>query len=307
MSATIVILGAGGRLGAALVRAWRAVLPAGVTLRALPRTALDLAQPLALEAFLRELEGTRWVINCAGLTSLEACEANPQLAWQVNADAVGTLARSCAQVGTRLLHFSTDYVFDGTWHRSYREDDIPSPLSVYGASKFAGEEQVLAADAPHLVARVSWVFGPDRPAFPDFMLQRALAGESLAAVSDKWSSPTYTLDVADWLAPFVLQDRSIPGGIYHLCNSGVCTWRDYAQATMDLAHELHLLPIAREVAPLPMSAMTSWTGQRPVYTPLATEKISAQLGYSPRPWLEALRDFLQTKKSPAPGSPALVA
>lgn len=293
MPSKIVVIGAGGRLGAALVRTWRQKLEGGHEIHAWPKSALNLADPVAVEEFLPTLSGADWLINAAGLTSLEACEANPQLAWQVNTDAVGRLARGCEEMGVRFLHFSTDYVFSGQGDRPYTEDDLCEPLSVYGSSKFAGEQQVLAASGEHIVARVSWVFGPDRPAFPDFMLSRAQAGETLAAVADKWASPTYTLDVADWLAPFVANERRIPGGIYHLCNTGVCTWQEYAQFTIEAAHELGLLPHPRRVEPLPMTAMTAWTGRRPVFTPLATEKIAALMGTPPRPWQEALRNYLK--------------
>jgi dTDP-4-dehydrorhamnose reductase len=292
MPAKIVVLGSGGRLGAALERTWRQNLGARATVFGVPKSALDLADPVAVEGFVNTLSEGDWVVNAAGLTSLEACEANPQLAWQVNADAVGRLCRGCQSAGARFLHFSTDYVFSGEAERPYTEAAACEPLSVYGASKFAGEQQVLAAGAEHVVARVSWVFGPDRPAFPDFMLNRAMAGEPLAAVADKWASPTYTLDVAEWLEPFISGARLIPGGIYHLCNSGFCTWRDYAQATVDIAVELGVLPHPAEVGPLPMTAMTTWTGRRPVFTPLATEKMTQLIGSAPRPWQEALRDYL---------------
>ncbi len=291
MTPRILILGAGGRLGSALTRVWkealgdRAILP-------IPRSALDLSNPLAIESFLTDLDGVGWIVNCAGATNLEFCEADPQLAWQVNADTPGTLARGCAAAGIRFLHFSTDYVFDGSKRTPFLETDTPSPLSVYGASKFAGEQQVLSASPDHMVARVSWVFGPDRPAFPDFMVEHAFTGENLSAVDDKWASPTYTLDIANWLLPFLSGNIPLPGGIYHLCNSGCCTWREYAEATLEIARETGLPVRTTRVNPIPMSAMTSWTAPRPVFTVLDLEKITTLLGKPPRPWTEAMRDHL---------------
>lgn len=299
MKSSIVILGAGGRLGAALTRQWQnsgqnsPALSSGISIRGLTRSELDLADPLAVENFCRDLSGVQWLVNCAGATNLEACEANPQLAWQVNADAVGHLARACSSTGTRLLHFSTDYVFDGKKQTPYLESDPTEPLGVYAASKQAGEAQVLAADPAHVVARVSWVFGPDRPAFPDFMLDRARRESSLSAVADKWACPTYTLDVADWLRPFLLEDNSeLPGGLYHLCNSGVCTWQEYAQAALDAAAALGCPLQTQSVLPAKMSDMTPWTAPRPVFTAMNTEKFAALCPIPLRSWTEALQEHI---------------
>ncbi len=133
------------------------------------------------------------------------------------------------------MHVSTDYVFDGLASRPYREEDAAKPISVYGKTKRLGEELLLQSSADHLVIRVSWVFGPDKPSFIDLLLDRAIGQEEVAAIDDKFSAPTYTVDFAQWIRPLLFE---LPiGGILHLCNSGGCSWREYAQCAVDAARQ----------------------------------------------------------------------
>src|SRR5439155_2804225 len=187
----IVILGVGGRLGAALLREYRDKFDvAGFNHRQLNLS--DLA------AVREKLRNTRFdiLINAAGFTKVDLCETQPDRAFLINAEAPRVVAEICDEKNARLIHFSTDYVFGGERREPYTEEDQASPISVYGESKLAGENNVLAAKSQNLVVRVSWVFGPDRPSFIDAMIQQAQENDEVDAVADKFSTPTYTLEIA---------------------------------------------------------------------------------------------------------------
>jgi dTDP-4-dehydrorhamnose reductase len=283
----ILITGAGGRLGAALARAWSAggegVLPFG-------RAELDLAQPETLRQTL-EAADFDVLVNCAALTNVDYCEQHPEEAHRINGEAVRTMAEVCTRKGARCIHISTDYVFDGAKREPYLESDAAEPISHYGASKLAGECALLETSADHLAVRVSWVFGPDRPSFIDQMLMKARQDESAAAIADKWAVPTYTEDVPTLLHPF-LRERRI-GGTLHLCNGGGCTWQEYGQHALDYAHRLRLPLRARTVAPLQMAELKAFIANRPPYTVMSTAKLTALGGAAPRPWQEAVEAYIR--------------
>ena len=226
---------------------------------------------------------------------MDWCELHEADANQINARAVAELGRVCAERGVRCLHVSTDYVFDGLASRPYTESDPAVPISVYGKAKLLGEELLLGTDQDHLVIRVSWVFGPDKPSFLDWALDQALNRETVAAIDDKVSSPTYTLDFVQWIRPLLFE---LPmGGIVHLCNPGGCSWREYAQWAIDSAREDGVRFKAHEIQPITLDSMSAFLARRPIYTVLATGKFSEKTGLSLRPWKDAVRDFVRWKFS----------
>lgn len=282
----MLIFGAGGRLGAALAREYSS----SWDVRALGRKEADLSNPDAV-ADLVHAEKPAVVINSAAMTNVDVCETERDLARTVNADAPGAMARACTDCGARLIHISTDYVFSGKADQPYDEDAEPDPISWYGRTKLEGEEQVLAAGDRHAVARVSWVFGPDRDSFVDKALQQSLRGEPVKAVADKWSSPTYTFDVAQALA--ALCADAAPGGIYHVCNRGVCTWRDWAEEGIKAASELGLPVQTKSVEPLKLSDIKAMVAARPVYSPMSCGRIEELLGRPLRSWQEAVEAYVR--------------
>ena len=172
MSQTIVVTGAGGRLGAALVRQWKAAKEDVIGLK---RADLDLSRPEQMRDALESLDfGV--LVNCAAQTNVDRCETHFDEAMRINAQAVGELAEICQEKGARCIHISTDYVFDGEKETPYTEEDQAQPISRYGESKLAGEFALLNVSSTNLVVRVSWVFGPDRPSFVDQVLQKARTG-----------------------------------------------------------------------------------------------------------------------------------
>jgi len=288
MARRIVIVGSGGRLGAALVREWRAL---GDEVLGLNRELLDLADYRQIHDRLDPLDFDV-LVNCAAITNVDLCEREEELAFRVNSGAVAKLADVCARKRARCVHISTDYVFDGEKREPYTEDDEPNPISKYGASKLAGERGLHAVADKHLAVRVSWVFGPDRPSFIDQILQRALEHDRVEAIADKVSVPTFTLDAAKLLRPLT-EDAAIDG-VIHLCNTGACSWQEYGQHALDCAIAAGAPLRARKVEPLKLAEMTAFVARRPVYTPLSTANYTRLTGITPRPWQEAVEEYVRT-------------
>jgi dTDP-4-dehydrorhamnose reductase len=281
----IVILGTGGRLGAALLHEYRDKFEVA----GFDRTQLDLSDMNGVRERLQET-GFDVLINAAGFTKVDLCETQPDRAFLINAEAPRVLAGICGEMGSRLIHFSTDYVFDGEKREPYTEGDEAAPISIYGESKLAGEKNVLAAQDRNLVVRVSWVFGPDRPSFIDAMIKGAQESERIDAIADKFSAPTYTRDIAEMLPQFF--ERGVDGGILHFANAGQCSWQEYAQWALDSCHNAGLPLRARTVGAGKLENMTNWIARRPVYSVLSTAKYTKLTGISPRPWREAVSDYI---------------
>lgn len=302
----IVVLGAGGRLGAALMREFRP----RYDVAGFDHAQLDLSN---LEGLREKVAATTFdvLINAAAFTNVDACETERGRAFLINGEAPGVLAEICNEKDAKLIHFSTDYVFDGEKRAPYTEEDRANPISAYGESKLAGEKNVLAAENGHLVVRVSWVFGPDRPSFIDAMIKRAQQDEKIDAISDKFSTPTYTLDIARMLQQFF--DRSVAGGILHFANAGKCSWQEYAQWALDCCRDAGIPLKGRTVGALKLSEMTRlrqpafaqgsggsrgsggqapWVARRPVYSVLSTAKYTELTGTAPRAWREAVADYI---------------
>jgi dTDP-4-dehydrorhamnose reductase len=305
----IVITGAGGRLGAALLREYRGKFETA----GFDRAQLDLAN---LDEVRRQLMAIDFdvLINAAAFTSVDLCESQREQAFLINAEAPCVLAEICRDKDAKLIHFSTDYVFDGEKREPYTEEDKPRPISVYAESKRAGEENVLAmqdrstsakaAADRHLVVRVSWVFGPDRPSFVDAMIKRAREEEHIDAIADKFSAPTYTADIAkmlervlaDWSRHAAVPDGLRAGrlqGILHFANAGECSWQEYAQFALDCCRSFGVPLKAKAVGAIKLRDMKTWVARRPVYSVLSTAKYIALTGTAPRNWRDAVGEYLK--------------
>ena len=286
----ILILGAGGRLGGALTREYRGKFD----VVGLNHPQLDLARPEQVRDKLSPV-AFDLLINCAAMTNVDLCESQREQAFAINAEAPKVLAGICVEKKAKLIHFSTDYVFDGEKGQPYVETDRAKPISVYGESKRAGEENVLAIQDRHLVVRVSWVFGPDRPSFIDAMIKRAREEEEIDAVADKFSTPTYTRDIAGMLPSFF--DVDVAGGILHFANAGECGWQEYAQHTLDCCRASGLSLKAKTVGSKKISDMKNWIARRPVYSVLSTAKYAKLAGVTPRSWRDAVADYIERSYS----------
>ncbi len=292
----IVIIGASGRLGAALVRAYQGKFD----VTGFNHAQLDLANQSQIQDNLSPLE-FNLLINCAAMTDVDLCEQEIDQAFAINAEGPQLVARICRDKNAKMIHFSTDYVFDGEKREPYTECDAVKPISVYGESKRTGEKLVLqtqdrsasakATADRHLVIRVSWVFGPDRPSFVDAMIKRGREEEQINAVADKFSTPTYTSDIAEMLQSFFHVDA--PGGVLHFSNSGQCSWQEYAQHAIDCCHRLNIPLKVKTVGALTLADMKNWVARRPVYSVLSSAKYTQLIGTTPRSWRDAVSDYIE--------------
>ena len=285
MSRRIVIVGAGGRLGAALVREYaRDFEVVGFN-----HAQLDLGAPEQVRSTLESLDFDV-VINAAAQTKVDRCETHQDEAFALNAEAPRVLAAICRVKNARFIHISTDYVFDGEKREPYTEEDEARPISVYGESKREGERRALEADNRALIVRVSWVFGPDRPSFIDAILKKARDDDEISAVVDKYATPTYTLDICKLLKPLLMDHQE--RGLLHLANSGECNWQEYAQWALDCCHANGIPMKARKVGTTSLAEMKNFIAKRPVYSVLSNGKYQRVTGETPRHWRHAVADYV---------------
>jgi dTDP-4-dehydrorhamnose reductase len=226
------------------------------------------------------------LLNCAAHTGVDQCEDEPELANAINGYAVGYLAELSHEFHTKLVHFSTDFVFDGHIDRPYRPDDTPNALSAYGESKVLGERLVQQVSPPAwLIVRTAWLFGRHGHCFPRAIIDRARAGHPLKVVNDQKGCPTYAADLA--VAVLDLIDRSA-SGIWHLTNASPTTWFDFARAILT---EFSLPAAVTPISTNRWIEMRPKQAKRPAYSVLETSAYSALTGKQMRPWLDALRDY----------------
>lgn len=277
----VAITGTTGRVGAALARHFGD----GHEVMALPRGSFDFSDP---EGMSRRLDGLECdvLLNPGGLTSLEACEDSPELARQLNAEAPAHMAEWASRRGVRLVHFSTDYVFSGRNPGLRVESEPAEPRSVYGTSKLEGERRVLSHPG-HLVVRVSWVFGPEKPSFIDAVVRDALAGRPLSAVADKWSLPTHTADLSRCIEALLASGAE---GLFHACQSGEpASWHDLAEVAVERLLEEGRLEQRPVIGRAVLAETPAFRAERPRFTAMSTAKLSHLLGFEMRDWREAVR------------------
>lgn len=282
----IVIAGAAGRLGQALVKR----LSRDATVTGLARPQMDLHSAQSIRDALEPLDFDHLILPAA-MTAVDPCETDQEKAHAINAEAPKVIAEICSSKKAHMTHVSTDFVFDGLKPGFYTEADPVRPVSEYGASKLKGEEHVLTANPGHLVIRVSWLYGPGKPAFPEWIVDKACNGQSLALPTDKTGSPTFATDVAELLVPLLDESAS---GVFHLCNSGSCTWQQWGQACLDLAREAGAPLQCEAIAGNTMADIPVFLAKRPPNSAMSTAKYTAFTGIQPRPWHDALREHFAT-------------
>src|SRR5260221_3164217 len=275
----ILIIGSNGLLGSDLVDDW-----AGDT--SIPATSRD--------ADIRDLEQVRrlvsrhrpdWIILAAGYTDVDGSERDPDIAFAVNRDGTRNVSVVAREVGARLCYLSTDYVFDGASTRPYEPEDPVNPLNIYGASKVAGEHAVKEHADQWLIARTAWLIGANKSCFPEKMLQAADSQPELKVVADQGGSPTYTRDLAGAVRGLICTDAE---GIWHITNSGTCSWFEFARETLQLAgRSTRISPIS--------SAATGRLGRRTAYSALSPQILSSY-GILIRTWQGALQAYLADLK-----------
>jgi len=233
------------------------------------------------------------IVNAGAYTAVDQAENESEMAYAINADAPSILAESAEKIGARLLHISTDYVFDGRKHRPYTEKDQPSPLGIYGKSKLAGEQGVQKNCSNYIILRTAWVYGAyGNGNFVKTMLRLGKEREELKVVSDQIGTPTWTNDIAKAIVGLIMKLPTSPlQEIYHFTNSGVASWYDFSIAIFEEAKVLHFPLKVHRVSPI-STAEYPTLAQRPAYSVLSGEKISQILGARPPQWRISLREML---------------
>ncbi len=288
MGTRVIITGAAGQLGRELCT----TAPAAFDCIALTRADLDVSDPEAVATRLSEL-APELVINAAAYTAVDAAEKNEQQAFRINAEGPAHLARACSELGARLLHVSTDFVFDGRSGSPYTPDAPTAPLGVYGKSKLAGELAVREQQPQALILRTGWVYSRHGGNFVKTMLRLMAERDSLAVVADQVGTPTWARGLAQAL--WVAAENPAVSGILHWSDAGVCSWYDFALAIRDEALALGLLERSLPVHPI-TSADYPTPAQRPAYSVLAKESSWQALGLTGTHWRSQLRAMLEELK-----------
>jgi dTDP-4-dehydrorhamnose reductase len=249
---------------------------------------LDLTDYSKLEEFFYKNK-PHYLINCAAYTNVDRAEKEKELAFRINAEVPGKLAEISKKFITRIIHISTDYVFDGKNYRPYKEDDVPNPASVYARSKFEGENRILEYDNS-LIIRTSWLYGASGNNFVKTILKHGKEKKELRVIFDQVGSPTYAADLASAIMQIVglsvADEKNFVPGIYHYSNEGVCSWYDLAVEIINISGmDCKVIPIETWEYPLP--------ARRPLYSVLNKNKIKSTFKLVIPHWKESLNRFLK--------------
>lgn len=282
----ILLTGITGQLGQEL----QPILAPLGDLTRVGRDALDLANPEMIRQVMADVKPDI-VVNASAYTAVDKSESEPDLAMAVNGTGVGILAEETQKLGARLIHVSTDYVFDGSQSHPYQETDPTNPLGVYGKSKLAGEQAIEQVGGDYIILRTAWVYGVGGTGnFVKTMLRLGSSRQELRVVTDQVGSPTWTKDLAEAIASMI--QNAPESGIYHYTNSGVCSWYDFTIAIFEEAKALGFPLQVQRVAPITTPEYPT-PAKRPAYSVLSHGKISAVMGTYPPHWRHALRNMLK--------------
>jgi dTDP-4-dehydrorhamnose reductase len=281
----VLLTGAGGQAG----RAFGALCAQADALVALSHAQLDITDPAQVRRAV-QAHAPQWIVNAAAFTAVDAAESARAPAHDLNATAVGHLAAAARDAGARLLHISTDFVFDGEASRPYRPDAATAPLGVYGATKLAGEHAARAAAATSIIVRTSWVYAAYGQNFVRTMLRLMASKPEIRVVCDQIGSPTWATSLARVLWRMIEIDA--PTGIYHWSDAGVASWYDFAVAIQEEALQRGLLARAIPVLPIPAAEYPTPT-RRPHYSVLDTARTHTLTGMPAVHWRTQLRSMLE--------------
>lgn len=288
----LLLLGGNGQVGRELRRTLPALGHVVVATRAGAEgeLAADFDAPDSVGELVRRI-APDVVVNAVAHTAVDRAESEPDAAFRVNALAPAAIAQACAATGALLLHYSTDYVFDGSASRPYREDDVTAPLGVYGASKLAGEEAVRASGARHAILRTAWVYAAHGKNFLHTMLRLASERDELRVVADQIGAPTPAAWIADASARIVA--HGVPAsGTWHLVAAGETSWHGFAEAIIDEALAAGLL--ARRPRVLPITTADYPTpARRPAYSVLDTTRLRRDFGIAAPEWRDGLHAVIE--------------
>ena len=290
----LLLLGGNGQVGRELRRS---LLPLGELVVATrdggdADAAADFDAPASLAALI-EQTAPEVVVNAAAYTAVDKAETDAAAAFRINAEAPAAIAQACVDTGALLVHYSTDYVFDGNATRPYREDDATAPLGVYGASKLAGEQAIRASGVRHAILRTAWVYAAHGRNFLLTMLRLANERDELRVVADQIGAPTPAAWIADATAE-IIRRGVMASGTWHLVADGETSWHGFAEAIVDEAHALGLIARKPRVVAIPTADYPT-PARRPAYSVLDTTRLQRDFGVAPPDWRDGLRRTLAAR------------
>ncbi len=288
--ARVLLSGANGQVGSALLHS----LSEKNEIFAFDRTTLDLTNREQIRQCIREIKPDI-IINAAAYTAVDQAEKEPDLAFVINGIAPGIFAKEAALIGAVLIHYSTDYIFDGSGVQPWREEDKAAPLNIYGKSKLAGEQAIKATEAAHIILRTSWVYGERGNNFVKTILQLAAEKEALNIIDDQIGAPTSAKFIADTTAQILNQitDSSIvlKSGTYHLCCNGETSWHGFASEIVRLAKQNNTSLVVKEIHPIPSNAYPT-PAERPKNSRMNCTRLNKVFGLQQESWQAALENTL---------------
>lgn len=267
--------------------------PAGINSIASDRE-IDIADPSAIEKFASE-HNPEWIVNCAAYTAVDLAETETGIASVINADGPANLAALAVKTGAKLVHLSTDYVFDGTKRSPYVETDAPNPQSAYGRTKLDGERRIIETLPRHFIIRIAWLYGPYGKNFVATMLRLFTERDQVRVVGDQSGTPTYTLSLARNIAGLVCSGTE-KYGVYHYTDGGETTWHGFASEIYTMARELGIIVRDVDIQAIPTAEYPT-PAKRPAYSVLSKEKTVRDLGFKIVDWKDNLRDYLERIKT----------
>jgi dTDP-4-dehydrorhamnose reductase len=294
----ILLTGVTGQLGGELLKT---LSPLGEVV-APTRDETDLAKAASVRETIRALR-PRWIVNPAAYTAVDKAESEPDLAYAINAEAVRVMGEEARTLSAGVIHFSTDYVFDGSGTAPYGETDLTSPISVYGASKLAGENALMESGAGHMIFRTSWVYGPRGKNFLLTILKLARERETLRIVADQHGAPTWARDLARMTARVVTQcevearGRDLAmllgeiGGVYHAAGAGETTWHGFATQAVRLLQKAEPNTRFAKIEAI-TSAEYPTPAKRPTNSRLNCGKLRERFGWKMMDWRDSLSEVL---------------
>lgn len=290
----VLLFGANGQVGTELRRAFAPHVELVVTTRSgiidgIECEAADFDRPQSLASVLARVQ-PELILNAAAYTAVDAAENDHDAAWRANAEAPAQIAGWCAQHGVPLVHYSTDYVFDGQAGRPYREDDATCPLGVYGQSKRAGEEAIIASGAPYLIFRTAWVYASHGRNFLRTMLRLGSEREQLRVVADQIGTPTPAALIAD-VTVQVLQTDALQSGIWHLTANGQTSWHGFAEEIFAQAHAAGVIARVPQLEAI-STADYPTPARRPAWSVLDNRKLQQDFGIVLPDWQQGLRKVM---------------
>lgn len=280
---SVIILGSSGMLGSDILTEFK---NNKISVTGLSSRDIDITSQKSIETTLENYPAIKLIINCAAYTAVDNCETETKRALSVNGTGPGLLANYCAKHNITLIHFSTDYVFDGKKEEPYIESDPTNPINIYGQSKLKGEKLIQESTCSYYIFRVQWLFGENGNHFIKTIIRLANERTELKIVNDQWGSPTYTKDIAKTVFEFL--ELSPAFGIYNLANQEYCNWYDFAKKIVELKKlNCTIYPQPSEAYPVPAT--------RPKNSRLNCEKLYNTGVSKLRTWQEACKEFILDK------------